>query len=589
MYVRCTHLDDARFCFDSLHDRSLFTWNFLLKAYDGLGFYKEVLYLFAQMLQENIIPDKCSYVCILSAYASNPSALCQAKSIHCCVLNVGLNVNFIVATALINLYGKSHDLEHACSAFESLIERDIVSWNALIAAYGNQGLDIDTIQIFYQLHQEGYLPDRVTLVHTLCSFARPSMLICGKRIHASLYGQDIERNVVVSTALANMYGKCGSLKCALQFFEQMEIRNIVTWNAMITVLAQHEHGKEALQLFKQMKLEDMVSNKVTFVSALDACGTEKCLNEGLILHTLMTKFGFDVDVIVGSALVNMYNKCNCLQEGQRIFDLLQERNVITWNVMITGYVHHGFSKEALRLFDRMEKEKIALDDLSTVGILSACGLEAALTRGQIMHAFALQCGFELGIVAANTILNMYGKCGCVDDAQMLFERMQERSLVSWNSVLAVHAQHGNDEMVVKLFCDMQVKGVAPNENTLSNIMCMGSHSGSVRECISFWLIMINECAIYPTAEHLDSILDMLGRAGQLDEAEFLIDNMPIQPSALSWTTLLSSCRNSADVIRGKLAAETSIELDTGDEVTYITLSNIYAASGSMDQVHCLHM
>ncbi|KAH7296803.1 hypothetical protein KP509_26G039600 [Ceratopteris richardii] len=541
------------------------------------------------MLQENIIPDKCTYVCILSAYANNPPALCEAKSIHVHTISVGLHLNFVVATALINLYGKSNDLEHACSVFECLLERDIVSWNALIAAYGNQGLDTGVCQIFEQLHQEGYLPDRVTLLHTLCSFSRPPVLICGTRIHASLYGEAIENNVVVATALANMYGKCSSLKSAFQLFDQMQIRNLVTWNAMIAVFVQHEHGKEALQLFKQMNLEDMVSNKVTFVSALDACTNEKSLNEGVVLHTLMTKFGFDVDVVVGTALVNMYNNCNCLQEAHLIFDLLPERNVITWNVMMTGYVHHGFGKEALQLFDRMENEKVTPDDLSTVAVLSACGLEAALTRGQIMHTFALQCGFELGIAAANSILNMYGKCGCVDDAQVWFERMQERSLVSWNSIISVHAQHGNDDMVLELLCRMQAEGVLPNENTLSNILCMGSHGGAVRDCFGFWSIMINNHDIYPTVEHFDCMVDMLGRAGQLDKAESLINMMPIQPSALSWTTLLSSCRSSADVIRGKLAAETSIELDTCDGVTYITLSNICAASGLRDQALCINM
>eukprot|EP00250_Pteridium_aquilinum_P000224 c10248_g1_i1 orf=1-420(+) len=126
---------------------------------------------------------------------------------------------------------------------------------------------------------------------------------------------------------------------------------------------------------------------------------------------------------------------------------------------------------------------------------------------------------------------------------------------------------------------MQEQGMIPNETTLSNIMCVGSHAGLVRDCVDFWISMIQCHNIFPTVDHFDCMIDILGRAGQLDEAESLINKMPIQPSALSWTTLLSACKSSTDVARGRIAAETSIELDTGDEVTYITLSNIYAASG----------
>ncbi|MCO5585823.1 hypothetical protein L7F22_039756 [Adiantum nelumboides] len=588
MYARCVDLDSARSCFECTQERNLISWNFLLKAYDGLGFYQEVLSLFYQMLEENVIPDKCTYVCILSAYATNPAAWCEGKCLHARILSVGLDKNFVVATAIVNLYGKCSDIEHACSSFESLLERDIVSWNALLAAYAQQLLDQDALQTFEQLHQEGFLPDRVTLLHVLCAFARPAMVGCGKRIHASLFGEDIENNVVVATALANMYGKCSSLKCARQLFDQMHTRNVVTWNAMIAVFAQHEHGKEALQLFKQMKLEDMMLTKVTFVSVLDACANDKCFYEGQVIHVLLTKIGFDVDVIVGTALTNMYNNCGRLQEGQRVFDLLPERNVISWNVMLTGFVHHGYGREALHFYDRMEREKIVLDELTAVEVLSACGLEAALGRGQVMHAFAVQCGFELEMVASNTILNMYGRCGCVNDAQRSFERMQERSLVSWNSIIALHAQHGNSNLVIDFFLEMEVQGVTPNETTLSNLMCMGSHAGLVRDCVDFWFIMTDGHNIYPTLEHFDCLVDILGRAGQLDEAEYLINKMPVQPSALSWKTLLSVCRRSADVARGKLAAETSFELDLGDEVTYITLFNTVAASGVWeDQV--LHM
>lgn len=578
MYVRCTDLDSAHFCFDKVHDRNLFTWNFLLRAFEGLGYYKEVLFLFEQMQVENVIPDKCSYVSILSAYATHQAALSDGKYLHARIIAVGLHLNFIVATALVNLYGKCEDIEHACSTFESLPEQDLVSWNALIAAFAQKGLDKEAFQTFEQLLQEAFIPDKVTLVHVLSAFARPAMLVCGKRIHASLHCVEIDSNVVVATALANMYGKCSNLKCARQLFYQMHVRNVVTWNAMIAVFAQHRQGKEALQIFNQMKLEEMTLTKVTFVSVLDACASERSLQDGQIIHILMTKFGFDVDVIVGTALVNMYNNCSNLQEGQRVFELLTERNVITWNVMMTGFVHHGYGKEAIQLFDRMEKERVVVDALTTIEVLSACGCEAALSKGQVIHCFVLFWGFEQDVVAANAILNMYGKCGCVDDACQIFERMQERSLVSWNCMIALHAQHGNEGKVLELFVEMQRQEKGPNETTLLNIMCMGSHAGLVTECVDFWIRMIEGQSVFPCVDHFDCMVDILGRAGQLEEAESLVKRMPAQPSALSWTTLLSACKSSADVTRGNLAAKASIELDTSDEVTYITLYNIYAAS-----------
>ena len=587
MYARCMDLESAHSCFDQMGShRNVFAYNFVIGAYEGIEHMEMTISLFQQMQIENVMPDKVTFVYALSAYANlvGKNTLLQGKFLHVWVISMGLDTNFFVSTGLVNLYGKHNELNLAQTTFERMHERDLVSWNALISAYAQQGKDKDAFNTFKQLHIEGLLPDKVTFVNVLCAFGTPDALIYGKWIHASLHQDGVlEGNVVVATALANMYGKCRCLDSSRSIFDHMVVRNVVSWNAMIAVYTQLELGKEALELYYQMNKQGLVGNKVTFVSVLDACANEGLLGEGQTIHALMSKCAYDVDVIVGTAIVNMYNNCNSLQDGKRVFDLLPERNIISWNVMMSGFVRHGYGNDAVLLFDRMQSEDVMPDELTVLAALCGCSLEVSLARGIGLHNHVIQNGFELDTIVGNALLNMYGKCGCLDEAQVVFDKMLDKSMVTWNSMVAVHAQHGNGKEVLELLFTMQSQDVTPNGTTLSNVLCICSHIGLVVDCLVFWSSIVRDCQIPLTLDHFDTVIDMFGRAGQVDEAEALLCMMPIQPSALSWTTLLTACRNSTDLMRGTYAAKSSVELDTSDEVTYITLSNIYATCGVTGQ------
>ncbi|MCO5553104.1 hypothetical protein L7F22_006625 [Adiantum nelumboides] len=579
MYARCLDLESTQFCFHRIQARNVFSWNFLISAYDGLGQYTEVLCCFQQMQSESVIPDSVTFVHVLSAYTSNQTSLLHGKVLHACILSMELDSNIILATALFNLYGKGSNWDLAWSTFAHMQEQDLASWNAFIAVCALQGQHRVAFRIYRQLHEESFIRDDITLVNVFTVLGAPETLTLGKQVHASIHHEEIVSNCFLGTALVSMYGKCGSIRSAQFVFDQMSVRNVVTWNAMITMYAQHGRGQEAMQLYQHMQQHGLAINNFTFVGLLDACAREKLLVAGKILHICLTKYAFDVDVSVGIALVNMYNKCLSLQDGQDVFNLLLVQDVTSCNAMMTGYIHLGHGKEAMDIFDQMEHQKMVLDNMTVSIVLCACAIEASLVKGKSIHCMVLRSGFDSDLVIRNSILNMYGKCGCVISAQNVFSRMPEKNLVSWNCLMALHAQHGNCFEVFELLLKMERDEVVPDKTSFTSVLSACSHAGLVNVGCFFSFTVLSESSLLGSIDHFDCMIDMVGRAGQLDEAENFVTKMPMQPRNLSWTTFHSACKCSADAIRGFLAAKHRVELEIGDATAFLTLSNIYAASG----------
>lgn len=586
-YARCLDPESAQFCFHRIRNQNVFSWNFLIGAYDAFEHHIEVLYCFRQMQVESVIPDSVTLVHVLSAYASNEASVLQGKWVHACILSTKQDSNVILATALFNLYGKGSEWKLAWSTFACMQEQDMVSWNAYIAVCALQGQHREALRVYQQLQQESFIRDDFTLVNLLTALANPVTLTLAKQVHATIQHEEVETNVFVGTALTNMYGRCGCIRSAQTLFDQLSVRNIVTWNAMIGMYAQYGRGREAMQLYQQMQQDGLAITDSTFIRLLDACARERLWAAGKVLHASLVKLAFDADVSIGTALVNMYNKCLSLQDGQAVFNLLPVHDVFSYNTMMTGFVHLGQGQEALDIFDQMQDEKVVLDNITVSIVACACALEASLSRGKSIHSLILKSGFDLDLVVMNSILNMYGKCGCVISAQNAFDCMLEKDLVSWNCIMALHAQHGNWFEVLELLFKMECYQIVPNATSFTSVLSACSHAGLVHIGSFFFFTVLVAYDSSPSLDHFDCMIDMVGRAGQLNEAESMLDKMPMQPRNLSWTTLLSACKCSADVMRGLFAAKARVELDIDDPLAFLTLSNIYVASGMKETTFTL--
>lgn len=494
-------------------------------------------------------------------------------------MSSGLAQVTFLANLLITLYAKYGALHDAHAVFDKIDRRTVVTWTGIVTVYAKRGHGDDALKLYRRMHEEGEGPNKVTFISILGAFASQSALFEGKKIHACIAEGSFQSDVVVGTALVNMYGKCGAINDARVSFDKMLERNLITWNAMISMYAHHEQGKEALHLFQQMQTQGIQPDEVTFINVLSACASVGEVTAGRIIHSWIVDSGFQSGLTVANALVNMYGKCGVVEEARSVFDKMQPRDWVSWNAIITAYAQQGNGKDALELFKHMQDEGIKPDKVTFTSILGACASLAALVEGKLFHACLLDDGLDADVTIGNALVSMYGRCGALDDAYSVFYKVHPYSFVSWTAIIAAYAQQGHAREALELFREMQQEGVKPDEVTFISLLSACSHAGLLQEGQSCFASMEKDYGLLPKVEHCMCMIDLLGRAGLLDEAEELICRMPSQAKALLWSALLAACRIHGDTERGMRAAKHTFDLDPQDVAPYVLLSNIHAVKG----------
>eukprot|EP01018_Ginkgo_biloba_P025502 Gb_26010 [translate_table: standard] len=437
----------------------------------------------------------------------------------------------------------------------------------------------------------------------------------GKRVHAHMIRNGFQPGVFLWNRLISMYVQCGSLEDARQVFDKITSRNVfswnimiagytrygrvrdarqlfdkmperdvVSWNAIIAGYGQNEHSEETLRLFCQMQHAGMKPNQFSFASALSTCGHLSAAEEGKQVHAYIIKVGFEFNVILINSMLDMYSKCKNMDYARKLFDKIPERDVISWTAMAAGYAQNGHGEQALKLFSQMQCAAIKPDVIIFPIIISASASLAALEQGKQVHVYIVKNGTESNVFVSSALVNMYAKCGIIKDADKVFEKMDERNVVSWNTMISGYAQNGYAKEAIQLFEQMIRTSMNPNYVTFIAVISACCHAGLVDEGCCYFNSMINDHCIAPRADHYACMVDLLGRAGRLNEAEILIDNMPFEPDAIIWGALLSACRIYGNVELGKRAAKQLFKLEPQCAGPYVLLSNIYASAGRWDDV-----
>ncbi|KAJ7538024.1 hypothetical protein O6H91_11G031500 [Diphasiastrum complanatum] len=406
----------------------------------------------------------------------------------------------------------------------------------------------------------------------------------GKTVHAHIRRHKRDRTTFLANWVIQMFGDCGSMADAQAVFDQIPKPNLHSWTVLIGAYAKNNCGKMALDCLHQMQLQGLRPNHVTFVCALDACGSFAALEKGKEIHAAIVEGGFLGEVPVGTALVSMYGKCGSLQDAMRVFHSMPQRNVISWNAIISACIHNGNAEEALELFHQMQQlGGLKPDTVTFICAIDACANLAVLEKGQEIHACILESGCSGEVNLGNALIDMYGKCGSLQDARMVFDGMVQRDVVSWNAMIAACAQNGHHHVALDLYHEMQQNGINPDQITFVGVLTACSHTGQVGAGKEYFDSMLKDYSIRPQVEHYVCLIDILGRAGSLAEAEDLIHSMPFRDEATVWLCLLGACRIHGDVERGLRAASHIVQLDPENASPYVLLSSIYAAAGKWDE------
>ncbi|KAK9108978.1 hypothetical protein Sjap_017038 [Stephania japonica] len=584
MFGSCGNVDDAYYVFDRMDEHDIISWNSLISAYSHNQLCEESLQCFRWMRRFNEKPNSTTLSSLISACTSVDD-LKWGKGIHGAVVKHGLH-SVCVCNTLVTMYSVSGKCEEAELLFQEMPEKDLISWNSMMSAYVQNGDCQIALQVFADLLKTSKCRNHVSFATALAACSYPEALIKGKSVHALILRGEFHDNLLLGNALITMYGKCGAMKEAEQVFSMMPAHDGITWNALIGGYMEKEESNKVVSTFKLMRDSSIALNYITMVHVLCSFSSPSELqNLGKPVHGYLVQAGFESDSYVQNSLLTMYAKCGDLYSTNFLFDRLVNKSVVSWNAMIAANSHHGRGEDALKLFVEMHESGLELDQFSlTVGLAANAGL-GFLEEGQQIHSLIVKLGFKSDLDVANAVMDMYGKCGEMEDVLRMVPESTNRSRLIWNTLISVYSRHGYFEKAKETFHQMLEQGPKPDHVTFVALLSACNHGGLVHEGLSYFSSMTAEFKIPPGIEHCVCIIDLLGRSGRLAEAEKFIAEMPVHPNDLVWRSLLSACRTHNNLDLGKKAAEHLLELDPSDDSAYVLLSNICAINGRWEDVN----
>ena len=494
--------------------------------------------------------------------------------------------NVFSFNALIAAYTKESLIHVARHLFDQIPQPDLVSFNTLINAYADRGDTLSALSLFREMREMGLVMDGFTFSGVITACCNHVGLI--RQLHSLAFSSGFDSYVSVKNSLLTYYSKNGILEEAEMVFNGMgeEVRDEVSWNSMIVAYGQHKRGLNALALYRDMVHRGFEIDMFTLASVLTTFSCVEDLSGGLQFHAQSIKTGFNKNRHVGSGLIDMYAKCGAgMSESRKVFEEICGSDLVVWNTMISGYAQNKeLSVEALECFRQMQRAGYWPDDCSFVCVISACSNLSSPSQGKQFHALALKSEIPSNQISVNNALvAMYSKCGNLQDARKLFHRMPEHNTVTLNSIIAGYAQHGIGTESLNLFEQMLAAGIAPTSITLVSILSACAHTGRVEEGKKYFNMMKDIFGIEPEAEHYSCMIDLLGRAGKLSEAERLIDTMPFSPGSAAWAALLGACRKYGNMELAEKAANQFLQLEPTNAVPYVMLASMYSAARKWEE------
>lgn len=569
------HVDYSFKIFKHIENPNGFIYNTMMRAYLMRHYPKNAVFMYKMMLYDSVCCDHYTYPILVQAVGAR-LCLFEGKEVHCHVLKVGFDYDVYVQNTLISMYADCGSLSDARKVFDESPVLDLVSWNSILAGYVQMG-DVEEAKVLFD-----------------------EMPRC---------------NVIASNSMIVLLGRCGQVSEARRLFDEMDEKDLVSWTALISCYEQNEMYEEALVVFEEMNGNGIGMDEVVVVSVLSACAHLGIDRTGEIIHGLGIRIGIDSYVNLKNSLIHMYStcgnimaaeklfkvrneldliswnsmisgymRCGSCDKARELFESMHEKDIVTWSAMISGYAQLGQFFETLSLFQRMLDEDIRPDETTFVSVISACTHLAALDQGNWVHAYIKRNEIKVNIILGTTLIDMYMKCGCVENALEVFHGLEERGVSSWNALILGLAMNGLVERSLEMFSDMKKCGIEPNEITFVAVLGACRHMGLVEDGRKHFDCMIKIHNIAPNIKHYGCMVDLLGRAGLLMEAEKLIESMPMVPDVATWGALLGACKKHGDNEMGERVGRKLIEIQPEHDGFHVLLSNIYASKGNWDDV-----
>ncbi|KAL4194992.1 hypothetical protein AMTRI_Chr05g71220 [Amborella trichopoda] len=584
MYTKCGAMDCSLKLFDRMHEIDVISWNTLIGGFRRLGKPNEALETLQNMqLLGGLRPNLQTCLAALSVCASH-GFLLHGRETHSFSIKNGFISDLFVGNSIIDMYMKCGHLMAAEKVFHGLLQRNAVTYNLMIIGYVHYGCELKALMMFCEILISSVIPDSATAIGVLVSCSQLLDFEHGRCVHAHIIKHSLDLDTRVATALIDMYFKCGSIDGALLVFKNAFFRNLVMWGVVIKGCARNAYPYRALDFFSQMRQEGVQADSMVIVSTLRVCSSLSLLNKAKEVHAFSIRMGYDTDMYVGSALVDVYAKDGDVSHAHKVLLRMPMRDVISWNALISGYIHHDHFDDGLMAFQAMQLEDVKPNSVTISSILRACGQLSVFHHCKQIHGYHFRNGLESNVLVCNSLIVSYLRCGDIDHARMIFNQMPEKDETTWNSMILGCGMHGLVDDSLDLLTRMQLVGITPSDATFTGILSACSHAGRVKEGWECFRSLIDDYGIVPKVEHYTCMVDLLGRASHLNEAYELIKGMPCEPDALIWGSLLGACKIHGNQNLAESVAEHLFDLDPEIIGYHVLLSNLYADFGKFDDI-----
>ncbi|XP_077252063.1 pentatricopeptide repeat-containing protein At3g57430, chloroplastic-like [Tasmannia lanceolata] len=558
-------------------------WNSLMRGYSRNQQPRSVLDLYNRM---ECVPDSHTFNLVITA-CSHLSEFELGSRVHSLARGRGLEFEVLTGTALITMYCQARDLITARGLFDGMPVRDVISWNAMIAGYSREGLLHEVLALFRNMRfVQG--TTEATMVSVILACGHQNSLQDGVVIHAHAIKVGFgTTNQFVCNSLLQMYIKCRALNSALILFDAMILKDAVTWSTMMGGYVQNGQSTDTLNLFNRMILDTQIlPTRPILLNVLLACADLGDMQVGEQIeedYIKGSRNGFQSDARLNTVLIYMYTKCGKIETSLDLLERIspQTENVIAWNAMIKACAEVGQVDWASKLLVEMQRRDIHPNSITFLTLLPLFSSASILRKGMEAHACTIKRGFESEISVANSLIEMYGKCGRIQHSRDIFNGITNKDVVSWSLIIKSYAWNGNGMEALHLFQVMREEGMKPNHITFTAVLSACSHSGFVEKGRELFKCMKDEYELQPAMEHYGCMVDLFCRAGLLSEAYGLIENTIIDAhdSVGLWGTLLSACRIHGNWVIGEAAARHLFYLEPRNAANYMMLAYIYISAG----------
>lgn len=584
LYGSFGHVNSARLVFDRIPSPDFYSWKVMIRWYFLNNSYPEIVQFYNTRLCKRLNEyDNVVFSVVLKA-CSELREIREGRKLHCEIVKVGSPDSFVL-TGLVDMYAKCREIQDSRRVFDEILDRNVVCWTSMIVGYVQNDCWEEGLVLFNRMREGLVGGNQYTLGSLVTACSKLGALHQGKWVHGYVIKRGIDLNSFLVTPLLDMYFKCGDIRDASSVFDELCTLDLVSWTAMIVGYTQRGYPKEALKLFTDTRWKELLPNAITTSSVLSACAQTGSLSMGRSVHGLGIKLGLE-DATFENALVDMYAKCNMIADARYVFETIFDKDVIAWNSIISGYTQNEFPYEALDLFYQMRSDSVYPDAITLVSVLTACASVAAYRVGSSLHGYSMKGGLLSSSVYVGTaLLNFYAKCGDAESARFIFDKMREKNTITWSAMICGYGIQGDCGRSLEIFGNMLEEKLEPTEIIFTTILSACSHSGMLGEGWRYFKTMCQVYHFVPSMKHYACMVDLLARAGRLEEALDFIEKMPIQPDVSLLGAFLHGCRLHSRLDLGEVAIKRMLDLHPDKACYFVLMSNLYASEGRWSQAN----